>query len=46
MVKAGADRLADMMLYGQLAVKQDAKVADVSQFHDVRTDFQCRVFRL
>ena len=46
MVKAGADRLADMTLHGQLAIKQDAKVADnVSRFHDGRTDFQCTVFR-
>jgi len=47
MVKAGADRLADMTLHGQLAIKQDAKVADnVSRFHDGRTDFHGTVFRL
>jgi len=28
MVEAGADRLANMSLHGQLAIKQDAEVAD------------------
>jgi len=36
MVKAGADRLADMSLQGQLAVKHDTEVAD----NVSRTDFQ------
>jgi len=41
MVKAGADRLADMSLHGQLAIMQDAEVADnLSRFHDGRADFQ------
>jgi len=45
MVKAGADRPDDMSLHGQLAIKQDAEVADnVSRFHDGRTDFQSTVF--
>ena len=46
MVKAGADRLADMSLHGQFAVKQDAEVADnVSRFRDGCTDFQGTVFQ-
>ena len=41
------DRLADMTLHGQLAIKQEAKVADnVSRFHDSRTDFQGTFFWL
>jgi len=46
MVEACADRLADMSLHGQLAIKQDAEVANnVSRFHDGRTDFEGTVFR-
>jgi len=46
MVKAGADRLADLSLHAQLAIKQDAEVADnVSRFHDGRADIQGTVLR-
>ena len=41
MVKAGADRFADMLPHGQLSVKQDTEVADnVSQFHGCCADLQ------
>jgi len=46
MVEAGADRPADMLLPGQLTVKQDAEVADsVGRFKKGRSDFQTTVFR-
>jgi len=45
MVKAGVDCLADMSLLGQLDIRQDAEVVDVSRFHDGRADFQSTVFR-
>jgi len=48
MVKAGADRPDDMLLHGQLTIKQDAKVAvadNVGQFNDGREDVDSMVFR-
>jgi len=46
MVGADADRLAHLTLPDQIAIKQDAEVADnVSRFHDGRTDFQSTIFR-
>jgi len=46
MVKAGADRPADMLLHGQLTIKQDAKVANnVGQFNYGREDVDSMVFR-
>ena len=47
MVKAGADRPDDMLLHGQLTIKQDAKVAvadNVGQFNDGREDVDSMVF--
>jgi len=46
MVKAGADRPVDLLLYRQLTIKQDAEVTDsVGQFDDGHADFKSTVFQ-